>query len=58
MERNLPVRVVYIFAKGPADGSQEAEVERADFKPLWRVELTYHDPETGAYELAIFDARK
>jgi hypothetical protein len=57
-ERSLPVRVVYIFARGPADGSQEAEVDRADFKSLWRLELTYHAPGTGAYELAIFDARK
>ncbi len=56
--RNLPVRAVFIWPKGSADGSERAEVERADYKELWRLEVTYHDAKTGAYELAIFDARK
>ncbi len=54
--RNLPVRAVVIQSKDEPDGSEVAKCESADYKANWRMELTYLDPRSGAYELAIFPA--
>jgi hypothetical protein len=52
----LPVRAVIVQSKDEPDGGEVATCESADYKANWRMELTFFDPDTGAYELAIFPA--
>lgn len=52
--RSLPVRAVVVQACGLPDGAVRAKIKRADYKPDWRLEVTFLDPSTGAFELAVF----
>ena len=55
--RSLPVRAVVIQARGSADGTVRAKIRQADYMPDWRLKVTYFDPSTGAFELAVFHVR-
>lgn len=58
MTFGLPVRIVVVEAIGSADGSSRAEVKRAAYRDDLEAVMNYYDPNTGAFEYAIWQAKQ
>lgn len=53
--RKLPVRIIFIWPPpGQApDGAERAQVNNANYNDRWSCAVSFFDPATGAYEIAV-----